>query len=64
MVQKCHSYYQFHACNYMLPIWQRAFVRFLIPLEEPHLADTKHNYHTPGLDTPVLSKLSPIRLGD
>ena len=33
----CQSYSQFHNCNYLSQIWQRAFARFLILPGELHL---------------------------
>ena len=37
IVQACQSYSQFHNCNYLSQIWQRAFARFLILPGELHL---------------------------
>ena len=47
-----------------LQIWQHAIVHFLITPEYQHLVDHKQNYHTQGLGTPVICKLSPLPLQD
>ena len=62
IIQVCQTYSQFHRCSSLIQIWQRAFAHFLIPPEEQHLVDPKQNFHTPGLDAPVLCKLPPFRL--
>ena len=56
-VQECQSYSQFHNCNYLSQIWQRAFARFLILPGELHLGDPKPNCHNLGLGAPILYKL-------
>ena len=56
-VQKCQSYSQFHNCNYLSQIWQRAFAHFLILPGEQHLGGPKPNCHNPGLGAPILYKL-------
>ena len=57
IVQGCQSYSQFHNCNYLSQIWQRAFARFLILPGELHLGGPKPNCHNPGLGAPILYKL-------
>ena len=56
-VQECQSYSQFHNCNYLSQIWQRAFAHFLILPGELHLGGPKPNCHNPGLGAPILYKL-------
>ena len=56
-VQECQSYFQFHNCNYLSQIWQRAYARFLILPWELHLRGPKPNCHNPGLGAPILYKL-------
>ena len=48
---------QFHNCNFLSQIWQRAFARFLILSGELHLGGPKPNCHNPGLGAPILYKL-------
>ena len=56
-VQECQSYSQFHNCNYLSQIWQRAFARFLILPGALHLGGPEPNCHNPGLGAPILYKL-------
>ena len=56
-VQECQSYSQFHNCNYLSQIWQRAFACFLIFSGELHLGGPKPNCHNLGLGAPILYKL-------
>ena len=56
-VQECQSYSQFHNCNNLSQIWQRAFARFLILPGELHLGGPKPNCHNLGLGAPILYKL-------
>ena len=53
-VQECQSYSQFHNCNYLSQIWQRAFARFLILPGELHLGGPEPNCHNLGLGAPIL----------
>ena len=57
IVQECQSYSQFHNCNYLSQIWQRAFARFLILPRELHLVGPKPNCHNLGLGASILYKL-------
>ena len=57
IVQECQSYSQFHNCNFLSQIWQRAFAHFLILPGELHLGAPKPNCHNPGLGAPILYKL-------
>ena len=56
-VQECQSYSQFHNCNYLSQIWQRAFARCLILPGELHLGGPKPNCRNPELGAPILYKL-------